>query len=209
MCGGEGTRLADSLGRDAPEKPMYPIDGRPMVDRVLDALEASEVDQVHAAVSPATPETRGHIAERVSVIETPGKGYVTDLSTALDNIDRPVLTVAADLPLLTGCVVDSMLSAYAAIGIDGGSMTVAVPATRKDRLGVSADTVMERDAMTAELIDGRADSEEMPDRIAPTGLNVVGAPTDTNTDTMYLTDDERLVVNVNRARDARIAEALL
>ncbi len=207
MCGGEGNRLADSVGADAPEKPLYPIDGEPMVDRELSALDASEIDQVHAAVSPATPETREHITERVSVIETPGEGYVTDLSTALDAIDRPVLTVAADLPLLTGPIVDRILDAYAAIGIDGGSMTVAVPATRKDRLGVSSDTVLEADTVTAEVVDGRADIEGIPNRIAPTGLNVVGAPTET--DTMYLTDDERLAVNVNRARDARVAEALL
>lgn len=213
MCGGEGTRLAASLRGDAPEKPLYPIDGKPMVDRVLDALDASDIDRIHAVVSPATPETREHITGRgplietpVSLIETPGEGYVTDLSAALDDIVQPVLTVAADLPLLTGDVVDRMLDVYAMTGTDDGSMTVVVPTTRKVRLGVSADTVMETDALTAELLDGRGDAEVKPERIAPTGLNVVGAST--QTDTMYLTDDERLAVNVNRARDARIAEAL-
>lgn len=210
MCGGEGSRL----GASAPEKPLYPIDADPMIDRVLSALDASTVERIFAAVSPATPETREYLAggispieTPVSVIDTPGKGYVTDLSTAVDAFDSPVLTAAADLALLTGRVVDSVLAAYATLDPVGGSMTVAVPATRKDRLGVSVDAVLETDAAAAELLDGRSGDHTIPDRIAPTGLNVVGAPSET--DTMYLLDDERIAVNVNRLRDARVAEALL
>lgn len=213
MCGGEGTRLADSLGTRAPEKPLYPIDGEPMVDWVLNALDASEIEQVYAAVSPATPDTRAHLRESVSIgqtpisiLETPGEGYVTDLSAALDALDRPVLTVAADLPLLTGALVDDVLATHRAEASDGGSMTVAVPASHKERLGVSVDTVLDQDTESAELIDGRNDTETMPERIAPTGLNVVGDRT--SSEMMYLTANDRLAVNVNRARDAQVVEAL-
>jgi adenosylcobinamide-phosphate guanylyltransferase len=179
MAGGRGTRLETDR-----EKPLYPVAGRPLIDRVLDALDASRVGQVVVATSPATPETAGHV--RVPTIETPGEGYVADLDAALsDNrLAAPTLTVAADLPLLTGSLVDRVLDAH-----DTGSLTVAVPAARKRELGVSIDTTFER--------EGR--------ELAPTGLNVVdGEPSRT-----LVIDEPRLAVNVNRPADAAVAEARL
>jgi adenosylcobinamide-phosphate guanylyltransferase len=91
------------------------------------------------------------------------------------------LTVAADLPLLTAEALDPILDSY-----DSGSLAVEVPTALKRRLGVSVDTT---------TADG--------DR-APTGVNVVAdGPEDS-----YLCRDRRLAVNVNRSRDARIAEVL-
>jgi len=179
MCGGRGTRLGGER-----EKPLVPVDGTPMVDRVCDALAASRVDDVYAAVSPHSPATRTHLATRpsVAVVETSGDGYVSDLDAALDRIGQPALTVAADLPLLAPGAVNRVADAAA------GSLTVAIPVALKRRLGVSVDATFER--------AGRA--------LAPAGVNVV-AGTD---DDIYVSDDRRLAVNVNRPRDLRVAEAL-
>ncbi|MBX0322057.1 NTP transferase domain-containing protein [Halomicroarcula sp. F13] len=179
MCGGRGTRLdADA------EKPLFRVGGVPMVDRVLDALADSGVDAVYAATSPNAPETRRHLA--VPTVATPGDGYVADLDAALGDpqLSTPVLTVAADLPLLDGAILDRVLAAH-----EGGSLSVLVPAARKRELGVSDDTTFER--------DGRA--------VAPTGVNVVG---DAGEDA-WLTDDVRVAVNVNTLADARVAEQFL
>jgi len=178
MCGGEGTRLGAAV-----EKPLFEVGGRPMVDRVCAALTASRVDRTYAVTSPATPETAAHVD--CPTIETPGEGYVADLQRALadDRLTRPVLTVAADLPLLDGAAVDRVLDAVA------GSLTVAVPVGRKRALGVSVDTAY-RDG-------GRL--------LTPAGVNVVGESED---DTL-VTRDRRVVVNVNRPRDARRAAWLL
>ena len=179
MCGGRGTRLdSDS------EKPLFRVGDVPMVDRVFDALDESGVDTAYAVTSPAAPETRAHLdAVR---IETPGEGYVEDLDAALtdERVSCPVLTVAADLPLLDGEVLDRVLAAH-----DGGSLSVLVPAARKRELGVSDDTTFER--------DGR--------EVAPTGVNVVGE----TGDDAWLTEDVRVAVNVNTLGDARVAEAFL
>ncbi|WP_435101808.1 NTP transferase domain-containing protein [Halarchaeum sp. P4] len=181
MCGGRGTRLETER-----EKPLFRVAGRPMVEYVLDALEASRVDSVTAAVTPATPETAAHLDQRgIDTIETPGEGYVADLGVALDAVDAPVLTVAADLPLLDAIAVNRVLARSA-----GDSVQVCVPAALKRRLGASADTTYER--------DGR--------ELAPTGVNVVA---DTDTETMHLSYDARYAVNVNRRTDADLAEALL
>ncbi len=178
MCGGRGTRFDADV-----EKPLFPVGDRPMVDRVRDALGASRIDTIHAVVSPQAPATRDHLHD-LSTIETPGEGYVADLERALGAVSEPVLTAAADLPLLDGQAVDTVLDAH-----DDGPMTVAVPVALKRHLGVSFDDT---------LTDG---GEEL----APAGINVVAD----GTGSTYTTYDARLAVNVNRRSDVQVAEALL
>ncbi len=177
MCGGRGTRLGGET-----EKPRYTIDDVPMVQRVLTALEASRIETVYAAVSAHAPATREYLKENeaATTVDTPGSGYVADLQHALTGLDTPILTVAADLPLLDAVLVDRVLDRF-----DGRNLTVVVPTALKDALGASCDTAF----------DGRA----------PTGVNVVA---DTDAETMYTTYDARLAVNVNRPADADLAEAL-
>jgi len=176
MCGGPGRRL------EAGEKPLFEVAGEPIVDRVLGVLAASRVEAVLAVGSPRTPETLAHVG--VPTLEAPGEGYVADLRYALERVDKPVLTVAADLPLLAADAVDASLDAHR-----DGALSVCVPAALKRELGVSVDTAFEH--------DGR--------EVAPAGLNVVGD----GDETVRVVDDCRLAVNVNRPRDAAVAEALL
>ncbi|WP_255194606.1 NTP transferase domain-containing protein [Natronobeatus ordinarius] len=185
MCGGQGTRLEADR-----EKPLVRIGGTPMVDRVLEALRASRVGTIYAAVSPNAPETREHLVAgpRVTTVETPGEGYVNDLLVALDGpLEPPVLTVAADLPLLSGAAVDRVLERTRAQREAGSeSATVCVPVALKRRLGASVETAFSP-------------------HLTPTGVNVVG---DSVTDMTYVSYDPRLAINVNRREDARIAEEL-
>ncbi|AEH36859.1 GTP--adenosylcobinamide-phosphateguanylyl transferase [Halopiger xanaduensis] len=189
MCGGKGTRLESPR-----EKPLHPIGGTPMVDRVVAALADSRVETIYAAVSPNAPETRARLEraagdrEDLTAVETPGEGYVADLMAILerDDISTPVLTVAADLPLLEAPVVDRVLERHVQ-GERGRSRTVCVPVALKRRLGVSVDSQL----------------ESRP-HLAPTGVNVVGdADAADSIDVHY---DARLAVNVNRLQDARIAD---
>ncbi len=179
ICGGKGTRL-DYDG----EKPLFPVDGEPMVDRVLAALADSRVDRVYAVVSPHAPETAAHVD--CPTVETPGEGYVADLQHALadERVTEPVVTVAADLPLLDAEAVDGVLDAH-----EAGSLTVATPTFLKSALGVSVDTTFVHDG----------------EELAPAGVNVVGD----GPDRTLVRDDARLAVNVNRREDAEVAERLL
>ncbi|MFB6308436.1 MAG: NTP transferase domain-containing protein [Haloarculaceae archaeon] len=179
MCGGRGTRLDTER-----EKPLVRVGGEPMVDRVIGALDASSVEGIYAVTSSNAPETADHVS--VPCIETAGEGYVSDLDAALSapRIDRPVLTVVADLTLLDGAVIDRVLDAH-----EGGSLTVVVPAALTDALGVSADTTFEEDGRT----------------VAPTGLNVVGE----GPDRRLCSWDARLAVNVNYDEDLAVARGLV
>ena len=198
MCGGRGTRLGGET-----EKPLREVAGRAMVDRVLDALAESRIETTHAVVSPHATRTRERLAERasaspsLSVVDAPGDGYVADLQFATDAVGAdgdPLLTVAADLPLLNGAAVNAVLDAARAA--DRDSLTVCVPAARKRDLGVSADATTE--------IGGR--------EVVPAGINVVGTSSETERDdagAVHLTDDARIAVNVNYPSDVRTAERLL
>ena len=187
MCGGKGTRL-----ESAHEKPLHPIDGVAMVDRVLAALESSRAETVYAAVSPNAPKSRAHLERgdgetpTVTTLETAGDGYVADLMTLLDRpaISPPVLTVAADLPLLEAPVIDRILATHGECDV---SRTVCVPVALKRRLGASVESTLEPET-----------------HLAPTGVNVLGDASDsqTMTDVHY---DPRLAINVNRPEDARLA----
>lgn len=199
MCGGRGTRL-DS----ATEKPLHEIRGVSLVDRVIAAVRESRVNDVYAVTSPQTPGTRRHLEHlgtTAGVIDAPGEGYVVDLQYALDQVpgesgddgdaegraagdSEPVLTVAADLPLLVGDAIDRVLDVY-----DAGSLTVCSPAVLPQTLGVTTDATFE--------LDGRV--------IVPTGVNVVGGDPDES----WVTWDARFAVNVNYPEDAAVAERLL
>lgn len=195
MCGGRGTRLGGET-----EKPLVSVCGTPMLDRVAAALRESDADTLHAVVSPNAPKTAARARNiGLATVEAPGDGYVEDLRYALDSVGRPVVTVAADVPLVTAGHVDDAIAASKRAGSGGGdeddeddrvaSVTVCVPAALKRRLGASMDTTFDR--------DGRA--------LAPTGLNVVS---ESATDTVRVTYDARLAVNVNRPDDAELAEGL-
>jgi len=186
LCGGEGSRLAGDV-----EKPLVQVDGVPMIDRVLDALKtADRVDRIHAVTSPKAPETKAHLRENretgkdgLAVDEGAGAGYVADLNDALERMGTPAVTVAADLPLLSGEAVDGAVERAA-----GESLSVCVPLALKLAVGVSADTTFDHDGTT----------------VAPTGLNVVGS----DADRVHVVDSEALAVNVNRPRDLAVARTL-
>ncbi|MGI0014403.1 MAG: NTP transferase domain-containing protein, partial [Nitrososphaera sp.] len=90
------------------EKPLLRVDGMPLVQCVLSALEESAgFDLIFAAVSQHTPLTREFLASKgVEIIDTSGEGYSRDLSVLLEKIkpDR-VLVTPADIPLLSPDVV--------------------------------------------------------------------------------------------------------
>lgn len=180
MCGGRGTRLGAEV-----EKPLFAVAGVPMIERTRRALAASRIGRTYAVTAPGAPETAATVD--LPQIRTPGEGYVPDLRVALadERVTRPVLTTAADLPLLDGAAVDAVLAAAEAA--DSG-LTVAVPVGRKRGLGFSVDTTFDR--------GGR--------RVTPAGINVVGEGEET-----YVTTDRHLAANVNRPSDARRAEWLL
>jgi adenosylcobinamide-phosphate guanylyltransferase len=191
MAGGKGTRLALSE-----EKPLLKVCGKPMIELVLGALkDAGKINEIVVTVSQYTPKTAKFI-ERfpVQILKTHGKGYVSDVRYAVRklNLDT-VLTISADLPLITGDIINRVIERFTQCGKP--ALTVAVPIETKERLGLGVEYV-----------------HEMGDkRLVPAGINVIdGRRIDEGEldEEIYAIDEGEVAVNVNTRHDLEIAEHL-
>ncbi len=128
LAGGAGRRLG------GPAKPTLPVGGRPMLDRVLDAVADAVPRVVVGAASLAVPVGVVRISE-----EPPGGGPVAALAAGLTRLaDPPVKTpaktlartpttpvpdtvavLAADLPFLTNAAVTILRRALEESTVDG------------------------------------------------------------------------------------------
>ncbi len=99
-AGGKGTRM----GRCGIEKPMLKVGDKCTVERVIDALRASDrVDRILVSVSDNTLETEAHLKDMgIETVRTSGDDFMGDLHQALEVLSGDyVLTTPSDLPLIT------------------------------------------------------------------------------------------------------------
>jgi len=191
MAGGRGTRMA--LGE---EKPLLKVGGKPMIEHVLMALKnAKRVDEIVVVVSKHTPKTAELIKRfPVKILETPGEGYVPDMEYAVRRLKlETVSTISADLPLVTGEVIDRIIERYRRC--NKPALAVVVPMETKERLGLGVDYVLEAGDK----------------RLVPAGINVIdGRRIDEGEleEEIFVIDEEKVAVNVNTPHDLEIAENL-
>lgn len=190
MAGGLGTRL--QMG----EKPMVRLFGRPLIGWVVAALQRSSVDRIFVAATAVVPETAAWSEEEgLSVVETPGAGYVPDMISAVEGaqIDGPVLIVMADLPLLRGDILDEILEVYEKV--PEPALSVHVPLETYRRIGGRPDSLFN--------YRGRF--------IVPSGVNVLlGSQIRFEQEDYHLIlDRPELAVNVNSPEDLVICESIL
>ena len=191
MAGGKGTRLIL-----AEEKPLLRVGGKPIIEHVVAALKnAKKVSSIVVAVSHYTPKT-AELMRRfpVSVVKTPGKEYVSDMGYAVKQLQlREVLAIAADLPLITGEVVDAILERYAHCGKP--ALAVVVPIETKEKLGLSGEYAFE--------LGNRS--------VVPAGINVIDGRRIDEAELeqeVCLMDLEEVAVNINTLQELKIAEKL-
>ena len=192
MAGGLGTRM-----RIEEEKPLLKVGGKPMIEHVLIALKGTKkVDEIIVAVSEHTPKT-ATVARKfsVKVLRTPGKDWCSDVQYAIRKSQLgTVLTVASDLPLIAGEVIEEVIEHYERCRKP--ALTVAVPLETCKRLGLSTDYVFE--------VKGKS--------VVPTGIDVIDGKRIGEgmlEEEVLIIDDERIAVNVNTFEDLKIAEFML
>ncbi|WP_308571677.1 NTP transferase domain-containing protein [uncultured Methanobacterium sp.] len=179
MAGGKGTRM-----NSPQEKPLVKVGERPLIEYVLQAVgDASLVEEVIVAVSPHTPQT-GFYAENqgFKVLKTPGAGYVEDLSFILaqeELKDKVILTVTADLPLLTGQIIDQVIEQY--FKSNQPAMSVMVPVEIFHEHGLQASLVL--------------------DNRVPSGLNILRGKNTEQDEEVLVLDKIELALNINSPED--------
>ena len=183
MAGGKGSRM-----KLPEEKPLVKVDGKSMIEHVLAALKnAKRVDEIVVAVSKHTPETaKAMEGSSVKVVKTPGKGYVSDTQYAIKKLKlNTVLTISADLPLVTSEIVDEVVEHYETCSRP--ALAVMVPAETRQRLGLQLEAK----------------------GLVPAGINVIdGRRIDEGEleEEVFVIDSEDVAVNVNTLKDLAIAE---
>ena len=193
MAGGKGTRM-----RISEEKPLIKVCGKRVIEYVLEALKgAKKIDSIVVAVSGCTPKTAELMSQlTVKVVETPGKDYVSDMGYAAQNLKLGVfLAIAADLPLVTGEVLDAIVEGYERCGKP--ALTVAVPLETKTKLGMSVEYSF------------KIDNKD----VVPAGINVIDGHKRYGDEWLdqdiCLLDLDELAVNINTMRELHIAEHLI
>jgi len=110
-AGGKGTRM----GHCGIEKPMQLIGGKPVVQRVVDAISASEhISRVLVSVSSNTLETERFLKDYgIETLRTSGDDFMMDLRQSFSVLRGDyVMTCPSDMPLLTTSIVDRCASRF-------------------------------------------------------------------------------------------------
>ncbi len=186
MAGGKGTRM----GLDV-EKPLVEINGKPMVQYVIDALKNTDkIDHIIVAISKNTRKTETFLNEQgVDTIETPGDGYVNDLGFIISNfrLDDILLTITADLPLINSDMVSYVLEEYEKS--NKPAMSVLVPVHIFEKYGI-------KPTMTF-------------GNLIPSGLNILRSINKTQDEKVLIIERIELALNINTYEDIKLLKKLL
>ena len=115
LAAGRSTRM----GRN---KLVLPLDGKPVLQRVLDALKGSKVDETVVVLGGGAEEVRRMIdlrGAKVVVNRHYAEGMSTSIKAGLASVSRSadaVIIVLGDQPLLSAALVDSLIHGFLAEG---------------------------------------------------------------------------------------------
>ncbi len=193
MAGGKGKRMGI-----ATEKPLLPFLGKPLIDWVVEAVEASKnISEFYIVTSESTPETEEKcLKESLKVIRTAGKSYHDDLKQAIltGQLDCPVLTITVDLPAVTGRFLDKVISIYEHSRKD--ALTVLIPLKKREELELSVSPLYH--------YKGTA--------YAISGINLLNGAKileEKLSEWAVITEEIEAALNVNTRNDLSVAEKIL
>lgn len=152
MAGGKGLRLKSDI-----EKPLYPLNDRPLMSYVLDNINESElIEKTVVAVSPNAPNTKDFLINELGFskfddsfyeseknnfyLDTLGQGFVDDLSNILEIFESSskeniLIFINADLPLVGADIIDEILNFY--LSQDKPALSVSVPVGIFEEYGIN------------------------------------------------------------------------
>jgi len=182
MAGGKGTRMQSN------EEKLLLEYKKPLILHVIDALKDSNCfEKIIAATSPNSPQTQKIIAENnVTVFETLGENFVTDLNQILKGLDDYVFVTSGDLPLLDESTVRQIVDA-----VNSDKIWTSVVTTNSFQLSLG---------LTPECIVSFNDESYVH-----TGISVVNASEIKNLESVkedyLIINDKRVCLNVNTKTD--------
>ncbi len=181
MAGGRGTRLG------LEEKPMVELDGKPLIEYVLEALSGSKfIDRVVVTTSKHTTKTEEFLKTKsIWTLETKGEDYVEDMINAVEKLGfGKTLVVSSDLPLITSKEIDSVIEAYFRQSCP--AMKVVVPVGMFQKLNLEPSLAK--------------------DDLVPSGINIVDGKNIDGEEYTVVTHKGQFAFNLNTLKDLEIIE---
>ena len=204
MAGGKGLRLESDI-----EKPLFPINGRPLITYVLENIKESKlIEKTVVAVSPNDPNTKKFLIDDLNFsnfdnsfyesdnenycLDTLGKGYVEDLSNILEIFEAKskediLIFINADLPLVSGEILDEILTYY--LSQDKPALSTLVPVEIFEKYGVNY-------------------SYEFNGKV-PSGINILRSENVVQEEELLIIQRDELIFNVNTIDTAILASKFL
>ena len=182
MAGGKGTRMESNK-----EKLLLEYK-KPLILHVIDALKNSNCfEKIIATTSPNSPQTQKILTEHnVTVFETLGENFVTDLNNILKNLDDYVFVTSGDLPLLDENIVKQIVDT-----VNYKKIWISVLTTKSFQLSLN---------LKPECIISFNDEDHIH-----TGISIVNASKIQNLDSIeedyIIINDKRVCLNVNTKTD--------
>jgi adenosylcobinamide-phosphate guanylyltransferase len=182
MAGGKGTRMESNK-----EKLLLEYK-KPLILHVIDALKNSNCfEKIIATTSPNSPQTQKILTEHnVTVFETLGENFVTDLNNILKNLDDYVFVTSGDLPLLDENIVKQIVDT-----VNYKKIWTSVLTTKSFQLSLN---------LKPECIIPFNDEDHIH-----TGISIVNASKIQNLDSIeedyIIINDKRVCLNVNTKTD--------
>ncbi len=182
LAGGTSSRMGWHSGG---EKAVTKIDGKRLIDLVVESVSKSKVSDFIVAISDNTPETEAYCKHvRYKTVATPGAGYHEDLQYLLQRYPE-FISVACDIPFLRTEHINAMIDAFSS---HRTSITGAVP----------------REIVPKKVIPSYTFEHEGKELVS-CGINVVTSSKDT---IPFVFNDPLLGINVNTRDDLRIANII-
>lgn len=204
MAGGKGLRLESEI-----EKPLFPINERPLITYVLDNINESElIEKTVVAVSPHDPNTKEFLKndlgfsnfddsfynsnKRNFYLDTLGMGFVEDLSKILEifevmSKEDILMFINADLPLVNGEILDEILNHY--LSQEKPALSTLVPVEIFDEYGVKY-------------------SYEFNGKV-PSGINILRSENVVQEEDILIIPRYELIFNINTIDTAILASKFL
>ena len=189
MAGGKGTRMQSN------EEKLLLEYKKPLVLHVIDALKGSNCfEKIIAATSPNSPQTQKIIAENnVTVFETLGENFVTDLNYILKKLDDYVFVTSGDLPLLDESIVEQIVDT---VNSDKTWTSIVTTKSFQSSLGLNPECII--------LFNNES--------YVHTGISIVNASEIKNLESVkedyLIINDKRVCLNVNTKTDFELLSSL-
>jgi molybdenum cofactor cytidylyltransferase len=161
LAAGRGTRMG------GPNKLVLPLAGRPIVDHVVAAAQASQAERIVVVTGHEADRVSAALAGRtVTFIDNPdhADGLSTSLRAGLAAVEEEadaVVVLLGDMPRVTAATIDRLIAAYAPV--EGRSICVPTVDGRRgnpilwDRAFLTEMSRIEGDAGARALLERHAD----------------------------------------------------